>query len=71
MFTEIFFYNPLGEFCEVRMELPCPDKYFGASSIGVCGPCKCEVGMNLSPVCDKSTGECFCNVCTTKVELLG
>ncbi|PFX21141.1 Cadherin EGF LAG seven-pass G-type receptor 2 [Stylophora pistillata] len=50
-----------GEFCEVRMELPCPDKYFGASSIGVCGPCKCEVGMNLSPVCDKSTGECFCN----------
>ncbi|CAH3153646.1 unnamed protein product [Pocillopora meandrina] len=31
------------EFCEVRMEIPCRDKYFGASSIGVCGPCKCEV----------------------------
>ena len=26
------------------MEMPCRDKYFGASSIGVCGPCKCEVG---------------------------
>ena len=22
-------------------------------------------GMNLSPVCNKSTGECYCNVSTT------
>ena len=26
------------------MEIPYRDKYFGALSIGVCGPCKCEVG---------------------------
>ncbi|KAJ7355115.1 hypothetical protein OS493_027904 [Desmophyllum pertusum] len=50
-----------GEFCEVRMEIPCRDKFFGASSIGVCGPCTCAVGMNLSPVCNKSTGDCYCN----------
>ncbi|XP_078343214.1 cadherin EGF LAG seven-pass G-type receptor 1-like [Oculina patagonica] len=50
-----------GEFCEVRMEIPCRDKFFGASSIGVCGPCQCAIGMNLSPVCNKSTGECYCN----------
>ena len=54
--------SPVGEFCEVRMEIPCPDKFFGASSIGVCGPCQCAIGMNLSPVCNKSTGECYCNV---------
>ena len=53
-----------GEFCEVRMEIPCRDKFFSASSIGVCGPCQCAVGMNLSPVCNKSTGECYCNVRT-------
>ena len=52
------------------MEIPCLDKYFGASSIGVCGPCKCEVGMNLSPVCNKSTGECYCNVSTTWKKLI-
>ena len=44
------------------MEIPCRDKFFGASSIGVCGPCQCAIGMNLNPVCNKSTGECYCNV---------
>ena len=54
-----------GEFCEVRMETPCQDGLFGTPSIGICGPCMCAVGMHLSPVCNKTTGECYCNVSTT------
>ena len=63
-------YSFLGEFCEVRMETPCRDKYFGPSSIDVCGPCKCEVEMNLSPVCNNSRGERYCNVSTKWKKLI-
>ena len=47
------------------METPCQDGLFGTPSIGICGPCMCAVGMHLSPVCNKTTGECYCNVSTT------
>ncbi|XP_031559365.1 cadherin EGF LAG seven-pass G-type receptor 2-like [Actinia tenebrosa] len=50
-----------GEYCETRMETPCRDKFFGTSSIGLCGPCNCPVGRNFNPVCNKTTGECYCN----------
>ena len=57
----IFF---LGEYCEVLKETPCQDGLFGDPNIGICGPCMCDVGMNLSPVCNKTTGECYCKVST-------
>ena len=28
----------------------------------------CDVGMNLSPVCNKTTGECYCNVSTVSLD---
>ena len=54
----------LGEYCEVLKETPCQDGLFGDPNIGICGPCMCDVGMNLSPVCNKTTGECYCKVST-------
>ncbi|XP_032221364.2 cadherin EGF LAG seven-pass G-type receptor 2 isoform X2 [Nematostella vectensis] len=50
-----------GEYCETRKETPCQDKFFSASNIGLCGPCNCPVGANFNPVCNKTTGECYCN----------
>ena len=51
-----------GEFCEVTLETPCKDGWFGIPSIGICGPCMCDVGLHLSPVCNRTTGECYCKV---------
>ena len=58
----------LGQYCEVQKETPCPDGLFGDPSIGICGPCMCDVGINLSPVCNKTTGECYCNVSTVSFD---
>ena len=60
----------LGEYCEVQKETPCPDGLFGDPSIGICGPCMCNVGINLSPVCNKTTGECYCNVSTVSSDVV-
>lgn len=49
-----------GEFCEVRLQTPCKDGWFGSPSIGICGPCMCDVGVHLNPVCNRTTGECYC-----------
>ena len=47
------------------MKTPCEDGLFGDPSIGICGPCMCAVGMHLNPVCNKTTGACYCNVSAT------
>lgn len=46
-----------GEYCEIIVEKPCPAGWWGERG---CGPCKCNVKNGYHPVCNKNTGECFC-----------
>ncbi|XP_028397978.1 cadherin EGF LAG seven-pass G-type receptor 2-like [Dendronephthya gigantea] len=50
----------LGQFCETRSQLPCRDEFFSASDSGTCGPCNCDLRLEYNPVCNKTTGECYC-----------
>ncbi|XP_012288367.1 protocadherin-like wing polarity protein stan [Orussus abietinus] len=46
-----------GEYCEIRAEQPCPATWWGSP---VCGPCHCDESRGYDPVCNKTTGECYC-----------
>ncbi|KAJ8866710.1 hypothetical protein PR048_032571 [Dryococelus australis] len=46
-----------GEYCEVKLDQPCPSSWWGYP---VCGPCQCNVDMGYNADCNKTTGECYC-----------
>ncbi|XP_063987386.1 protocadherin-like wing polarity protein stan [Diachasmimorpha longicaudata] len=46
-----------GEYCEVRVDQPCPATWWGSP---VCGPCHCDESKGYNPSCNKTTGECYC-----------
>lgn len=46
-----------GEYCERRIEQPCPSSWWGYP---VCGPCRCNTELGYDPACNKTTGECRC-----------
>lgn len=46
-----------GEYCEIRVDQPCPATWWGSP---VCGPCHCDEGKGYNPSCNKTTGECHC-----------
>ena len=46
-----------GEYCEVRVDQPCPATWWGSP---VCGPCHCDESKGYDPSCNKTTGECYC-----------
>ncbi|XP_046729152.1 cadherin EGF LAG seven-pass G-type receptor 1 isoform X2 [Silurus meridionalis] len=49
--------NYYGQYCENKMEKPCPKGWWGSP---VCGPCNCDVSKGFNPDCNKTTGECRC-----------
>ena len=48
-----------GEYCEVVLDQPCPTNWWGYP---VCGPCHCNVDKGYDGDCNKTTGECRCEV---------
>ncbi|GFY79058.1 protocadherin-like wing polarity protein stan [Trichonephila inaurata madagascariensis] len=46
-----------GEYCETRLDLPCPSNWWGYP---ICGPCQCNINKGYSMDCNKTTGECSC-----------
>ena len=46
-----------GQYCEDRLQQPCPASWWGYP---VCGPCQCDVANGFNPDCDKRTGACRC-----------
>lgn len=46
-----------GEYCEIRVDQPCPATWWGTP---VCGPCHCDEHKGYDPACNKTTGECYC-----------
>ena len=58
----IYLFLISGQFCETRSQLPCRDEFFSASDSGTCGPCNCDLRLEYNPVCNKTTGECYCKV---------
>ncbi|KAJ4450280.1 hypothetical protein ANN_01700 [Periplaneta americana] len=46
-----------GEYCEVKVDQPCPSSWWGYP---VCGPCHCDVEKGYNADCNKTTGECYC-----------
>ncbi|XP_038612021.1 cadherin EGF LAG seven-pass G-type receptor 1 [Tachyglossus aculeatus] len=46
-----------GQYCETKIDLPCPKGWWGHP---VCGPCHCEVAKGFDPDCNKTSGECRC-----------
>ena len=64
-------YLVLGRLCETELSSHCEKGYYkGDPSLGVCGPCTCDIEDNEDPVCDvdgtrepeSSPGKCFCKV---------
>jgi len=51
--------NISGEYCEVKVDQPCPSSWWGYP---VCGPCHCDVEKGYNADCNKTTGECYCKV---------
>lgn len=49
----------IGEYCEVVLDQPCPTNWWGYP---VCGPCHCNVDNGYDRDCNKTTGECRCEV---------
>ena len=49
----------VGEYCEVKVDQPCPSSWWGYP---VCGPCHCDVVKGYNADCNKTTGECYCKV---------
>ncbi|XP_023685991.2 cadherin EGF LAG seven-pass G-type receptor 1 isoform X1 [Paramormyrops kingsleyae] len=49
--------NYYGQYCENKMNQPCPHGWWGST---VCGPCDCDVTMGFKSDCNKTTGECSC-----------
>ncbi|XP_064139430.1 cadherin EGF LAG seven-pass G-type receptor 1 isoform X1 [Loxodonta africana] len=46
-----------GQYCENRIDLPCPKGWWGSP---VCGPCHCAIHKGFDPDCNKTTGLCQC-----------
>uniref|UniRef100_A0A8C4MWH3 Cadherin EGF LAG seven-pass G-type receptor 1 n=1 Tax=Equus asinus asinus TaxID=83772 RepID=A0A8C4MWH3_EQUAS len=46
-----------GQYCENRIDLPCPKGWWGNP---VCGPCHCAVSKGFDPDCNKTNGQCQC-----------
>ncbi|XP_059482643.1 protocadherin-like wing polarity protein stan isoform X3 [Neocloeon triangulifer] len=46
-----------GEYCEVRIDQPCPASWWGYP---VCGPCQCNTDKGYNSDCNKTTGQCYC-----------
>ncbi|GFT79519.1 cadherin EGF LAG seven-pass G-type receptor 2, partial [Nephila pilipes] len=53
-----------GEYCETRLDLPCPSNWWGYP---ICGPCQCNINKGYSMDCNKTTGECSCEKATASV----
>uniref|UniRef100_A0A8C9TNK3 Cadherin EGF LAG seven-pass G-type receptor 1 n=1 Tax=Scleropages formosus TaxID=113540 RepID=A0A8C9TNK3_SCLFO len=49
--------NYYGQYCEKKVDQPCPRGWWGNP---VCGPCSCDVIKGFNPDCNKTTGECYC-----------
>ncbi|XP_060759034.1 cadherin EGF LAG seven-pass G-type receptor 1 isoform X5 [Neoarius graeffei] len=49
--------NYYGQYCENKVEKPCPKGWWGSP---MCGPCNCDVSKGFNPDCNKTTGECRC-----------
>ncbi|CAL1267158.1 unnamed protein product [Larinioides sclopetarius] len=48
-----------GDYCEVSLDMPCPSNWWGYP---ICGPCQCDINKGYSADCNKTTGECYCEV---------
>uniref|UniRef100_A0A8C2T8Q8 Cadherin EGF LAG seven-pass G-type receptor 1 n=1 Tax=Coturnix japonica TaxID=93934 RepID=A0A8C2T8Q8_COTJA len=46
-----------GQYCESKIDLPCPRGWWGNP---ICGPCNCETSKGFDPDCSKTNGECHC-----------
>ncbi|XP_044136159.1 cadherin EGF LAG seven-pass G-type receptor 1 isoform X1 [Bufo gargarizans] len=46
-----------GQYCENKVDLPCPRGWWGNP---ICGPCNCDVSKGFDPDCNKTNGECRC-----------
>ncbi|XP_010857895.1 PREDICTED: cadherin EGF LAG seven-pass G-type receptor 1 [Bison bison bison] len=46
-----------GQYCENRIDLPCPRGWWGNP---VCGPCHCAVSKGFDADCNKTSGQCQC-----------
>ncbi|XP_031438509.1 cadherin EGF LAG seven-pass G-type receptor 1 isoform X2 [Clupea harengus] len=46
-----------GQYCENKVEKPCPRGWWGSP---MCGPCNCDVSKGFNPDCNKTSGECRC-----------
>lgn len=46
-----------GDYCETRIEQPCPGGWWGHP---VCGPCNCDENLGYHPDCNKTNGQCSC-----------
>ncbi|XP_060698853.1 cadherin EGF LAG seven-pass G-type receptor 1 isoform X4 [Hemiscyllium ocellatum] len=49
--------NYYGQYCENKIDLPCPRGRWGNP---MCGPCNCDTNKGFNPDCNKTTGECRC-----------
>ncbi|XP_015253021.1 PREDICTED: cadherin EGF LAG seven-pass G-type receptor 1 isoform X2 [Cyprinodon variegatus] len=49
--------NYYGQYCENKVEKPCPPGWWGSP---VCGPCNCDTSKGFNKECNKTTGECRC-----------
>ncbi|XP_053719186.1 cadherin EGF LAG seven-pass G-type receptor 1 isoform X1 [Synchiropus splendidus] len=49
--------NYYGQYCENKVEKPCPQGWWGSP---VCGPCNCATSQGFHKDCNKTTGECRC-----------
>lgn len=48
-----------GEYCEVPLDHPCPSNWWGYP---ICGPCHCDTSRGYDANCNKTNGECQCEV---------
>ncbi|XP_072569096.1 cadherin EGF LAG seven-pass G-type receptor 2 [Paramormyrops kingsleyae] len=46
-----------GQYCEKRIDQPCPRGWWGHKT---CGPCSCQTEKGFDADCNKTTGECRC-----------
>ncbi|CAN9508289.1 unnamed protein product [Ophioblennius macclurei] len=49
--------NYYGQYCENKVEKPCPQGWWGSPT---CGPCNCDTSRGFHKDCNKTTGECRC-----------
>ncbi|XP_068611577.1 cadherin EGF LAG seven-pass G-type receptor 1 [Brachionichthys hirsutus] len=49
--------NYYGQYCENKVEKPCPQGWWGDP---MCGPCSCDTDKGFHKDCNKTTGACRC-----------